>query len=34
LSTPEVDVGWCDVVEALMKALMIVVIDKSFDLKV
>ena len=30
--TTEVDVGRCDVVDALMVALMIVVIDEGFDL--
>ena len=28
----EVDVGWCDVVQALVIALVIVMIDEGFDL--
>ena len=30
--TPEVDVGGCDVVDALVVALMIVMIDKGFEI--
>ena len=30
--TPEVDVGRCDVVDALVVALMIVVVDEGLDL--
>ena len=30
--TPEVDVGGCDVVQALMVALMIIVVDEGLDL--
>ena len=32
LVTSEVDIGGCDVVDALVVALMIVVIDEGFDL--
>lgn len=32
LVPPEVDVGGCDVVQALVVALVIVVIDEGFDL--
>jgi len=30
--TPEVDICGCDVAQALVKALVVVVVDKSFDL--
>jgi len=30
--TPEIDVGRCDVVDALVIPLMIIVIDEGFDL--
>ena len=32
LVTSEVDIGWCDVVQALVITLVIVVIDEGFDL--
>ena len=32
LVTSEVDIGWCDVVDALMIPLVIVVVDEGFNL--
>ena len=32
LATPELDVGWCQVAEALVVSVVVIVVDKSFDL--